>query len=121
MARPRAFVLGMAAVWGITGLIEPHTLNAGEPMSAIGLVQVIVTAVLIFGWVKAHAQSHATTPPTGAPIFAALLPPLGVPYYAFRAFGPRAGAKLTGLALLTLVALCGIYFVSFEVSAKFGA
>jgi hypothetical protein len=90
-------------------------------MSEIGFVQVIVWAVLVFCWVKAHARTKAIDPPAGASIFAAFVPPLGVPYYAFRAFGAREGAKLTGLALLTLIVLFGLYWVSFELSARYGA
>ena len=121
MAKPRTFVFWMAVVWGVTGLIEPHTPHAGEPMNEIGFLQIIVWAVLLFGWVKAHARANAISPPAGAPLFAALLPPLGVPYYAFRAFGARAGAKLTGLALITLIGLFGLYTLLFELSARSGA
>jgi hypothetical protein len=121
MATPRSFVLGMAVVWGLTGLIEPHTPNAGQPMNAIGFIQIIVWAILLFGWVKAHARASSVALPAGAAVFAALLPPLGVPYYAFRAFGTRGGAKLTGLALLTLIGLFVLYTVLFELSARSGA
>lgn len=121
MVAPRMYVLGMAAVWAATGLIEPHTPHAGEPMNEIGLIQIVVWAILIFGWVKAHARSRAAIPATGSAVFAALLPPLGVPYYALRTFGLREGAKLTGLALLTLLALIAIYLLLFELSARSGA
>lgn len=121
MAGPRSFVLGMAVVWGITGLMEPHTANAGQPMNEIGFVQMIAWAILLFGWVKAHARANGVEPPAGSSIFAALLPPLGVPYYAFRAFGARGGAKLTGYALLTLVGLFGLYTLLFELSARSAA
>jgi hypothetical protein len=121
MASPRAFVLGMVAVWGATGLIEPHTPNAGQPFNEIGFVQIIVWAVLIFGWVKAHSRSKQIEPPTGASIFAALLPPLGVPYYAFGAFGAREGVKLVGLSLLALIAMLVLYTIMFELSVRLGA
>ncbi len=111
----------MVAVWGVTGLIEPHTPNAGQPFNEIGFFQMIVWAILLFGWVKAHAQTKQIEPPTGAPLFAALLPPLGVPYYAYRGFGLRQGSRIVGLALLALIAMFGIYTLMYELSARVGA
>jgi hypothetical protein len=113
--------MAMGAVWLATGLLEPHTPNAEQPLNEIGFIQMIVWAVLLFGWVKAHARANGITPPTGASILAALFPPVGVPYYAFRAFGARAGAKLTGWAVLTLVVLFVLYALAYELSAGFGA
>jgi len=120
MISPRAFVIGMVAVWGATGLIEPHTPNAGEPFNEIGFFQIIAWALLLFGWVKSHARAKQIVPPTGAPLFAALLPPLGVPYYAFKGFGLREGSKLTGLSFLTLAVMFGIYTLMYELSARVG-
>ncbi len=113
MASPRAFVIGMVAVWGATGLIEPHTPNAGQPFNEVGFVKIIVWAVLLFGWVKAHARSKQIEPPAGTPMFAALFPPLGVPYYAYSGFGFRRGSILVGLALLALIAQCLVFTLSY--------
>jgi hypothetical protein len=121
MASSRAFVIGMFAAWVATGLIEPHTPHAGEPLNEIGFVQMIVWAVLLFCWVKAHARANQIVPPTGAALFVALLPPLGVPYYAFRGYGLRKGARLAGLSLLTFVAMFGIYTLMFALSSRWGA
>ena len=120
MASPRAFVIGMVAVWGATGLIEPHTPNAGQPFNEIGFIQIIVWAILLFGWVKAHARSKQIEPPAGAPLFVALLPPLGVPYYAYRGFGLRQGSVLMVFALLALIAMFGTYTLLYELSARVG-
>ena len=121
MASPRAFVLGMAASWAVAGLVEPHIPDAGQPLNAVGAAQSIAMAVLVFCWVKTHARAQAITPPAGATILAALLPPIGIPYYAFRGFGFGKGAKLTGLALLTFIGLVLIYAVLYELSARIGA
>jgi hypothetical protein len=113
---PRSFVIGLGLTWAIAGLIEPQLSNAGETMNAVGFVQTFVTAVLVFCWVKAHARANSIDPPTGASLLAALLPPVGVPYYAFRGFGLRAGARLTGLALLTLFGMFAAYATLYELS-----
>ena len=120
MQSPRAFVVGMIALWGVIGLLEPHTPNAGQPFNEIGFVHIIVWAVLLFGWVKAHSRSRQIEPPSGAPLFAALLPPIGVPYYAYRAFGLRQGSKLLGSSLLALAAMFAIYTLMFEMSVRVG-
>ena len=121
MTSPRKFVLGMLVLWGVTGLVEPHTPHAGEPFNEIAFVQMIILAILLFGWVKAHAKLNQISPPTGAPIFAALLPPVGVPYYAFRGYGFRDGIKLLGLALIAMILMFGIYLALYEVSARVAA
>ena len=118
MTSSRKFVVGMLLLWGITGLIEPHTPNAGEPFNEIAVVQMVVWAVLMFGWVKAHAKQNQISPPAGAPLLAALLPPLGVPYYAFRGYGFLRGAKLVGLSLLMMIVMFAVYLALFEVSAN---
>jgi hypothetical protein len=118
MTRPRKFVLAMLAVWAVTGLIEPHTPHPGEPFNEIALVQIVVWAVLLREWVKAHASMNNLEPPTGAPLFAAVLPPLGVPYYAFRAFGFLRGLKLVSLALLAMILMFGVYLIMFKLSAS---
>ncbi len=121
MASPRAFVIGMVAVWGATGLIEPHAPNAGQPFNEIGFIQIIAWAVLLFGWVKAHARSKQIEPPAGAALFAALLPPLGVPYYAYRGFGLRRGSIIVGLALVSLIAMFAAYTLLYELSVRVDA
>jgi hypothetical protein len=121
MTSPRKFVLGMLVLWGGTGLVEPHTPHAGEPFNEIAFVQMIVWAILIFGWVKANAKLNQISPPTGSPLFAALLPPVGVPYYAFRGFGFWGGLKLSGLALIAMILMFGIYLALYEVSARVSA
>jgi hypothetical protein len=120
MTRPRKFVLAMLAVWALTGLIEPHTPHAGEPFNEIAYFQIVVWAILLREWVKAHASMNNLKPPTGAAIFAAVLPPVGVPYYAFRAFGFFRGLKLVGLALLAMILMFGAYLVMFQLSASMG-
>jgi hypothetical protein len=90
-------------------------------MNEVGFVQMIVWAILLFGWVKSHAREKGIAPPPGASILAAILPPVGVPYYAFRAFGAREGSKLTGWALLAFLAFFCVYSLAWDLSARYGA
>src|SRR4051812_32211610 len=117
---PRNFVLTMGGVWALTGLVEPHTPHAGQLMNELGFLQIIVWAILLFGWVNSHARAKGIVPPPGAAILAAILPPVGIPYYAFRAFGAREGSKLTGFALLALLAYFALYSLAWDLSAGYG-
>ena len=114
--RPERLLVAIGIVWGITGLVEPHLPNAGEPFSPIGMVQSLVTALLLFSWCKAHAEARSIKPPRGAPLLVGLIAPIGVPYYAFRGYGLRAGARLVGLALVALAVFGAIYLACFELS-----
>jgi len=116
-ARQLLIVLGL--VWAITGTIEPHLPNAGEPLNAMGVVQGIATTVLLFAWCRAHARAHAIRPATGAALLVGIFAPIGVPYYAFRGFGLRGGARLIAFAIVGFVALMAVYFLCFTVSARF--
>ena len=116
-ARQLLIVLGL--VWAITGIIEPHLPNAGEALNAMGVVQGISTTVLLFAWCKAHARAHAIRPATGAALLVGIFAPIGVPYYAFRGFGLRGGARLIALAIAGFAALMAVYFVCFAIGAQF--
>lgn len=118
MTRSRKFIAGMLLLWGVTGLIEPHTPHANEPLNEVAFVQMIVWAMLVFGWVKAHARMNQISPPTGAPLLAALIPPVGVPYYAFRSYDFCRGARLVGLSILMMVFMFAAYLASFKISAS---
>jgi hypothetical protein len=111
----------MGFLWAVTGLVEPQTPNAGQPLNEVGFVQMIIWAVLLFGWVKSHARAKQVQAPPGASILAAILPPVGVPYYALRTFGAREGLKLTGWALLALLAFFGVYSLAWELSVRYVA
>lgn len=117
----RWFLSALGIVWAISGLVEPHLPEFREPFSAVGMIQGILTALLLFGWCKAHARAHSIEPPTGAALLVGLIAPIGVPYYALRGFGLRAGARLIGLALASLIGLEAVYVACFEVSAQFVA
>jgi hypothetical protein len=113
---PWRLLVALGFVWGVSGLVEPHLPDAGRPLNAVGVVQAVLTSILLFAWCKAHARAHAIQPAAGAALLVGVIAPIGVPYYAFRGFGFRGGARLIGLSIVTLVALYAIYFLCFEVS-----
>ncbi len=116
---PWRLVVALGFVWGVTGLVEPHLPDAGETLNAAGAAQGVLTSLLLFAWCKAHARAHAVQLASGAALLVAVIAPLGVPYYAFRGFGFRRGARLIGLSIVTLLLLIAIYFVCFELSVWF--
>jgi hypothetical protein len=120
MTHDRWLVVGMAAVWAIAGVVEPHLPNAGAPLNETGVVQSLAMTLLLFAWCKAHARTHATRPPVGSPLLVALLSPIGLPYYFFRGYGFRKGLALLGLAVLCFLAFATAYFLCFQASARVG-
>jgi hypothetical protein len=113
---PWRLLVALGVVWGVAGLVEPHLPDAGETLNAVGVVQGVLTSILFFAWCKAHARAHDIEPATGAALLVAVIAPIGVPYYAFRNFGFRGGARLIGLSIVTFFALGAIYVVCFELS-----
>ena len=89
--RPQRILVMIGVAWGIAGLVEPHLPNAGQPFNAVGAVQMVLSAILLFAWCKAHAQANYIKPPTGAPLLVGVLALVGLPYYALRAYGMRRG------------------------------
>jgi hypothetical protein len=84
-------VLLAMALYSLAGGIFDGLLYArryGPP--PLLFVHGIVMAILIYAWVKLHAKSRGV-PEKAFAGFAALFPPLGVPFYLFRAFGGKGG------------------------------
>jgi hypothetical protein len=84
------------------------------------MVQGLVTGFLLFVWCKVHARAHAIEPPTGAALLVGFVAPIGVPYYALRGYGFRAGLRLIAKALGMLVVCEAIYVACYVASAWVG-
>ena len=118
----RKFLAALGLVWGVGGLVEPHLPDAGEALNAVGIIQGIVTSVVLFAWCKAHARVHAVRPGAGAALLVGLIAPVGVPYYAFSGFGFRGGVRLIGSSVVASIGVLAIYVVCYELSVfvRFG-
>ena len=121
MTTDRWLLVALAVVWALAGLIEPHLPNAGQPFNEVATGQSLLTAILLFGWCKAHARTHAIQPPAGAAVLTAFLAPIGFPYYVFKGFGFRTGLLLVALSVVVVVGLSAVYLVCFQLSMRYGA
>lgn len=85
--RSRQYLLAMLLLAITVGLVEPFLLDPGEQINAIGMIQTFVMAFLLFGWTRAHRRQHQVTNAPAAALLIALIAPVGIPYYAFSAYG----------------------------------
>ena len=103
MKRDRLLLLFFVATWLVAGLLEPFAPSYGREFhNEVSLVHTFVLAVVLFAWCRAHAVTHGVELPKGARLLVALLPPVGLPYYFFRAFPARVAATKTAKAVPVL-------------------
>ena len=91
-----ALLFGLFVLLGVGDALYPKQLED------LQLVSTVLIAVLLFSWVKAHAQEHQIKEPPGAAMLAGVVAPIGIPYYFFRGFGFRRGLAGILRALLFL-------------------
>jgi hypothetical protein len=120
MRQDRKFVLAMIVVWGLAGLIEPHLPDAGQPLNAVVITQTLTFAFLAFAWCKAHAKANGICLPAAAPFLFGVFPPIGLPYYSFRAFGFLGSIKLIALGFLLVLLLFTVYLLCYFGSQQLG-
>ena len=118
MSSANRLLLGIAATFVVTGIVEPHLPNPGQFPNEIGVAQIFVLAGLLFAWCKADAASRGVRPPAGAPLLVALFALIGVPYYFFRTRPWRTALLDTGRALGFLAITYALYYGCFYVSAR---
>ena len=122
MTRDRLLLVLLVATWPIAGLLEPFAPSYGQQIhNEVSLVHVLVLAVLLFAWCKAHASTRGISPPTGAPLFVALLAPAGLIYYFFRAFPWRPALTSLGKSLLVFLACGALYAGGLFVGSQLAA
>ena len=110
MTRDRWLLVLLVATWPVAGLLEPFAPSYGEQVhNEVSLVHVLALAVLLFAWCKAHASVQGIAPPVGAPLLVALLAPIGLIYYFFRAFPWRSASAGLGKSLLVFL-VCGALY-----------
>jgi len=93
--------LSFVAAGGIEGAapMEP------EWPLAVAMFHGLLVTVLIFEWCGLHASENCTDYIPGSKLMAALLPPLGVPFFLVSCHGLKAGGGKVMKAAL-LFALC---------------
>src|SRR5262245_32942860 len=111
VTREQLIVGAFIATWPIAGFVEPFTPGYGRVQNEVSLIHTFVLAILLFAWCKAHAAARGITPPTAAPLLVAVIAPIGLPYYLFRAFPWRTAIASLGKSLL-VVLLCVLLYSS---------
>ena len=110
MTRDRFLLVLLVATWPLAGLLEPLAPSYGPQLhNEVSLGHALVLAVLLFAWCKAHASTQGISPSFGAPILVALLAPVGLVYYFFRAFPWRSALASMGKSLLVFL-VCGALY-----------
>jgi len=105
-----AIVIGMA-------LVETLLPWATTHVGAMNMIGSLIFGFCAFAWVKADAHARSIKPPPGSALLAALIIPIGVPVYLFRALGARHGAWSSLKALGFIFSAAVIYFgVSYAVA-----
>ena len=84
-------------------LVSSPMTNPG----ALDLVWGLGLAFCAFAWVKADARERNIDAPAGSALLAALIIPVGVPIYLFRALGLRRGlfGSLKALGFMAIAVL----------------
>lgn len=119
MRQDRRLLVAMTVLYALIGCLAPHLPDPDQPSRELGLVHGLTLSILLFAWCKAHARAHSIEMPSGARLLVAALPPVGLPYYAFKGFGARKGARLLGMSLLVFVGLNATLAVCFTLSSHF--
>ncbi len=100
-------VLLVLAMYSLaSGLLDALLFTYRDGGRFLFLIHGIAFAILIFVWCKLHAKAHGVQEKAFA-CFTALLPPVGVPLYMFRAFGIKNGliGTLKALGFFLILAL----------------
>lgn len=101
--KPKAFLLwALALISFVSPLIEQLATGAVEPLSTYGLVETVVSLVVIFWWYhldKAERDYHAGKLMNAGVLVLAVV---ALPVYFIRSRGWRRGLRTIALALLFL-------------------
>ncbi|MFC0682924.1 hypothetical protein ACFFGH_34280 [Lysobacter korlensis] len=111
MTRDRFILALLVSTWPVAGLVEPLAPSyRQQPIhNEVALVHMLVLALLLFAWCKAHASVHGVKPPVASPLLVALFAPVGLAYYFFRAFTWRRALRSMASAVLVFV-VCGALY-----------
>jgi len=121
MTRDRILLLAIAASYLLAGFAEPFSDRPNEMFSGFAVIHSFVILVLVFFWCKADAAARQIPLPVGAAFLAALIPPVGVPIYFFRAQPWRNALLLTVYALAFQVFLYLLFWIGNTITDRIRA
>jgi hypothetical protein len=109
MAKPHRVLCIVIAIVVMMALIDTLVPWAATHVGEASMIESVILAFCAFAWVKADAQARDTQPPVGSALLAALIIPIGVPLYLFRALGARRGAWSSLKAFGFIFCVASIY------------
>lgn len=111
MTRVTSILVAFLGITVALALIDTLWLPVSAGPGSFDFVASLSYAFCAFAWVKADAEARAIEAPRGAALLAALMIPVGVPVYLFRALGARRGAWATLKAFGFMAVLLAAYLV----------
>jgi len=98
--RSRRILVAWLVAYVALGLLGGITGISQRDEQAFGFIAGVPTMVFIYLWCRAESLERGVLPRSGLTMFAAILPPLGVPFYLWRTRpSVWAAVKAMGLAL----------------------
>ena len=113
MKRSKQILLWLFSSFVLAGVIESYFPEGSENARGISVAHTFVISILVFAWCKAHAQENDVTLRGGYRLFAAVIPPIGVPSYFFKYYGFKAGVLKVLKSIGVLVILASGYLVPY--------
>jgi|SRR6185503_1537359 len=92
MAQPQRVLWIVIAIVVVMALIDTLLPWAVTHVGEASMIESVILGFCAFSWVKADARAREIKTPGGSALLAALIIPIGVPVYLFRALGARRGA-----------------------------
>ena len=114
MGQPQRILYLVLAIVVGSALVDTLLPWATTHVAETSMIESVIFGLCAFAWVKADAQARNIKSPAGSALLAALIIPIGVPVYLFRAFGARRGAwsslKFFGFMFSAVVVYLGVSY-----------
>ena len=101
------YLVWLAVTSAVAGLIDGF-FPESETARRVARLHSFLICVLVWAWCGMHALEHGHGTGGGYRLFAALLPPVGIPAYLVKYFGWRGGVRrsVKALGFFVLMVLC---------------
>ena len=109
MAQPHRVLCAVIVIVFRMALIDTLLPWAATHVGEASMIESVILGLCAFAWVKADARARELKPPVGSALLAALIIPIGVPVYLFRALGVRRGALSSLKAFGFILCAAAIY------------
>ena len=114
MTPKKQLLIAFTTLFVTAGLFAPQLPNLGRSPDSLLLAQALGSSAIVLWWCRADVRARGVK--SGAPRFAALLPPIGLPYHFFKTRTPGRAFKAVGKAFLFYIGVDVLYAVATIVS-----